>query len=436
MSEPSGNRPDPTVASRVPGLGSDALRAARREFERRVVRGTLIVDAVVVVTVVVTLIMWRLRAILLLVVVALFLAAVLHPMVRVVERRGLRRGLATAVVFLVAFLAVVAIGAAIINPIISSATHFVKVLPTLVSQAEKGKGQIGHLVSRFHLLNFIKSKQSNLESIVAKVGKPALAVGKTVVSGLAAVVTIMFLTFFLLLEAPRIAGGILHWMQPERASRVRNVLDQMNKAIVGYMLGNILTSVIAGIVVGTTLYLLGVPFPVVLAVWVALVDFLPMIGGLLAGVPTVIIAALHSLPAGIVTLIVFLVYQEVENHLLNPVIMSRTVRLNPLWVMLAVLLGAELGDIVGSLFGGLIGALLAVPTAGAIQVIARDLWLHRTGAALLGLSTDGAGGDTEDGTGADEIAVTGTGKGLAGGIVVDVDGAARRYRREVLRRRR
>ena len=105
-------------------------------------------------------------------------------------------------------------------------------------------------------------------------------------------------------------------------------------------------------------------------------DFLPLVGGLLAGVPTVALAALHSLTAGIVTLVVFLVYQQIENHILNPLVMSRTVRLNPLWVLLAILVGAELGDFVGSTFGALVGALLAVPTASAIQVLARDIWRH------------------------------------------------------------
>jgi predicted PurR-regulated permease PerM len=255
-----------------------------------------------------------------------------------------------------------------------------------VTQAQHGKGQVGHLVTRFHLLNFVKSKQANLQSIISKLSKPALAIGKTVVSGLVSLVTILFLTFFLLLEAPRMVRGVLDWMQPERARRVRSIMDDVGKAVVGYVLGNLLTSVIAGVVVGVALYLLGVPYVGVLALWVALVDFLPMIGGLLAGVPTVIVASLHSLTAGIVVAIVFLVYQEIENHFLNPLVMSRTVRLNPLWVLLAVLIGAELGDLVGSAFGALTGAIIAVPTAGAVQVLARDLWAHRTGANLLDLA--------------------------------------------------
>ena len=176
-------------------------------------------------------------------------------------------------------------------------------------------------------------------------------------------------------------------MQPERAERVHGILSDVSRSVAGYMLGNFLTSVIAGFTIGITLLAVGVPYPAVLGLWVAIVDFLPLIGGLLAGVPTVIVAALHSLPAGIITLVVFLVYQQVENHVLNPIIMARTVRLNPLWVLLAVLFGAAIGDLVGSIFGGLVGALLAVPAASAIQVLARDLWQHRTGAALLGLPT-------------------------------------------------
>ncbi len=352
------------------------------------------VNIVVLVTVCAALLLWRLRVFVLLVVVSLFAAAVLHPIVGMAQRLGLRRrnprvfrrSIATTAVFFLAFVLFGGIVALLTHPVITEATHFADNLPKLVSQAQHGKGQVGHLVTRLHLLNFVKSRQANLESVISKLSKPALAIGKDVVSGVAAVITVLFLSFFLLLELPNLIRAVLNWMQPERAGRVHDVLQQVGKAIIGYALGNLLTSIIAGIVLGIALYVMGVPFFGVLALWVALVDFLPLIGGLLAGVPTVVIAALHSLTAGIVILVVFLVYQEIENHVLSPVVMSRTVRLNPLWVLLAVLVGAELGSLVGSIFGGLVGALIAVPAAGAIQVIARDLWRHRTGARLLDLA--------------------------------------------------
>ena len=125
--------------------------------------------------------------------------------------------------------------------------------------------------------------------------------------------------------------------------RLERVINESIRSVTGYMLGNILTSIIAGIVCGTTLAILGVPFALLLGVFVAMVDLLPLVGGLLAGVPVVVIAAIHSVPAGIVMLVVFLAYQQIENHVLNPVIMSKTVRLNPFWVLLAVLVGGRPG---------------------------------------------------------------------------------------------
>jgi predicted PurR-regulated permease PerM len=108
--------------------------------------------------------------------------------------------------------------------------------------------------------------------------------------------------------------------------------------------------------------------------WVALVDFLPTIGGALAGFPTVLFALGHSLTAGIVTLAVFLIYTLLQNHVLNPVIMSRTVKLNPLTVFVAILVGAEVGSWVDGIFGGFIGVLLAVPIAATIQVVIKEFW--------------------------------------------------------------
>ena len=205
--------------------------------------------------------------------------------------------------------------------------------------------------------------------------KPATAfsVGAAAVSTLVSFVTIAVLTFFTMLEAPRMWNGFLGLFRPSTSARLNSVVNETIRSVTGYMLGNFLTSVIAGIVTGITLAILGVPFALLLGVFVALVDLLPLVGGLLAGVPVVIIATIHSVPAGIVMLIVFLVYQQIENHVLNPVIMSRTVRLNPFWVLLAVLVGATLGGKVTGGLGSFVGALIGIPVGGAIQVIVREV---------------------------------------------------------------
>lgn len=376
--------PDPTVSSD---------RSARREFQRRVLRASLIVDAVVVCTLLGAILVWKMRTLLLLVAISLFLTLLLHPLVSLLERRNMRRSLATAVVFVAGVLVISTLLFVILTPLVNAAQNLAADLPNFIRQAEHGRGEIGKYVKKFHLLKYVTSKNGGAENLVSRFSKPALSVGRGVVSGIVALVTVFFLTFFLLIHAPKIYNGLLDWMHPGSAERVRSVMADVERSVVGYMAGDFATSLVAGGVVAGTLAATGVPYPLVLGIWVALVDFLPLVGGLLAGVPTVIIALLHSVPAGIATLIVFLVYQEVENHVLYPIIMSRTVRLNSLWVLISVLIGAELGDIVGSIFGGFVGALLAVPAGSAVQVVARDVWSHRRSTVLIERS--GAAAATE-----------------------------------------
>jgi predicted PurR-regulated permease PerM len=220
----------------------------------------------------------------------------------------------------------------------------------------------------------VQHNSAKIASFAQSLGKPALALGKGALSLLVSLGTIFFLVLLLLLEGPKMRAWILANMVPERAATVARVSGQVNRAVTGYMLGNLFTSVIAGAVVFVTLFILGVPFPFLWALWVALVDFLPMIGGALAGIPTVLFATAHSLTAGIVTLVVFLAYTQFENHVLNPVVMSKTVQINPLLVFVSILVAASIGSWIGGLFGGFVAALLAIPTAGAGQVIVTELW--------------------------------------------------------------
>jgi predicted PurR-regulated permease PerM len=136
--------------------------------------------------------------------------------------------------------------------------------------------------------------------------------------------------------------------------------------------GNLAISFIAGGVAYFSLLGLGVPFAGVLGLWVGFADLIPLVGATLGAIPTVGVAFLHSITAGIVMAIVFIVYQQFENHVLQPVIMAKTVQLNQLFVLVAALTGVELF--------GLVGALLAIPAAGVIQVIVRDVYDHRKGA--------------------------------------------------------
>ncbi|HVB00949.1 MAG TPA: AI-2E family transporter [Acidimicrobiales bacterium] len=358
-----------------------------RSVERVVIVIALKVLAITFTGGVFVLLAWRLRLILLLVLISFFIAALLNPAVVLLTRQRVRRTAAVMIVYLVLLVVMFGLGYTFFHTVITQATHFAHELPTLVREAQNGQGAVGHLIARFHLASYFANHSSALAGYVAKLGKPALAVGKTVLSGFTSVITVMFLSFFILLEAPRIVVGLLRLFRADRATDVRRILNLMTKQVTGFMLGNFATSVIAGIVSYVALVATGVPFASVLAIWTALVDFLPLVGGLLAGVPVVGVAFLHSVPAGIVTLIVFLTYQQIENHILNPLIISRTLRLNPLWVLLSVILGAETGAIVGSTFGAICGAVFALPAAGAVQVLLRELaargYLIRSDASTL-----------------------------------------------------
>jgi len=219
-----------------------------------------------------------------------------------------------------------------------------------------------------------RRNRPKLAGYAQSLSKPALTVGRGAVSLIIELFTIFVLVLLLLLEGPKMWSWTLGQMTPGRRATVTRIEVDVSQKVTGYMFGDLLTSLIAGIVVFVTLLVLGVPFPLLWGLWVALVDFLPMVGGALAGIPTVLFAFIHSFTACVVTAVVFAVYTQIENHVLNPVVMSKTVRINPLLVFIAVLVGASLGTLIGGISGGFVAALLAIPTAGALQVLVKEAW--------------------------------------------------------------
>jgi predicted PurR-regulated permease PerM len=341
-------------------------------------RTILVTAGVLVVLFLAGKLIYRLRDVILLVIVAGFVAVILNPLVVALQRwRIRRRGWAVAVVTLWGLLVFAGLAVAFGYPLTNGINHLAHQLPSYVNAAEHGKGWIGRLARRYHLQTWVQHNTPKLVNFGQGLAKPALTLGKGALSLLLALLTIFVLVLLLLLEGPKLRTGVLGMMSPARADSYSRVAREVNRSVTGYMLGNILTSVIAGAVVLVTLLLLGVPFPFLWALWVALIDFLPMIGGALAGIPTVLFAAGHSLTAGIITLVVFLVYTQIENHVLNPLVMSRTVKVNPLLVLMSILVAASLGEWIGGIFGAFVAALLAIPAAGAIQVMVREIW-HAT----------------------------------------------------------
>jgi predicted PurR-regulated permease PerM len=313
-----------------------------------------------------------LLTVLALMVVAAFFAVVLTPAVDLLERRThIRRGLATLAVFIVGVLVFGALGYAFARPVYDSSSTFAKDLPRTIRDAEHGRGEVGHYLKDIGAQKWAHDNLPKLRDSLSDANGPLLSAGKTVLTGVVAFLTILVLTFLMLMEGPSIGAFFLDLFPERRAERIRRVGADAAKAVTGYMAGNLLISLIAGIAIYIWLRAFSIPFALVLALWVAFADMLPLVGATVGAIPAIFVALLDSPAAGIATLGFFVVYQQFENHVLQTTVMAKTVKLNPLGVLLAVLVGVELA--------GLLGALLAIPAAGAIQVVARDIWDQRRG---------------------------------------------------------
>jgi predicted PurR-regulated permease PerM len=304
------------------------------------------------------------------VVVSGFFAVVLTPAVDWVQvRLKLRRGVATAIVFVSVLAIIGGMLYAFIRPIVDQVNDFVDSLPELVDDAQHGEGWVGEIVDKYNLDNWIDENRDRLQESLSSAGKPALHVVQSIFSTIVALLTIFVMTILMLMRGPQITDGALKLIAPRQRERVRIVAADAAKAVSGYMLGNFLISIIAGASTYVVLKILGVDYAEVLALWVAFADLIPMVGATLGAIPTIGLSFLHSPVAGFVSLGFYIVYQQFENHVLQVTIMARTVAVNPLTVLLSVLVGVELF--------GFLGALLAIPVAGVLQVVARNVYDER-----------------------------------------------------------
>jgi predicted PurR-regulated permease PerM len=340
---------------------------------RTVARYTLVVIGLVLATFLVLALAYETRQVLTWIVIAVFFAVALHPAVTWLETHvgWIRRWLATLIVYLLAVIFIAGLIAVFVVPLVREGTQLADQMPKLVQDIQAGRGPIGHLAARFNVVDYIQSHSTQIRGYISQLGAPTLAALRGAATGVAGVVTIFVLSYLMVLEAPKVVSGILALFQEQRADRIRRVSHDCAKTVTGYISGNLLISLICGLLSWLVLWLTGVPFAGLIALFVGLADLIPLIGATLGAVVGVIAAFTQSITAGIIVVVFFVVYQQLENHLLQPLIFARTVQLNPLTVLLAILIGVELA--------GILGALLAIPVAGIVQIVARDIWDTRQG---------------------------------------------------------
>src|SRR3989440_4678411 len=361
---------------------------ARAVLDRYVhfpVRTIFTVLAIVLSVAAVLEVLWISRHVLTWVFISLFLALALNPAVEWLQRHGVaRRGAAVGITYLGVAIVVTALGAAFIPTLVHQVNSFVDKLPDYVHDLTTGRGRLGFLETKYHVVEKVRQQvHKGGASRILGLSGTALAVTKGVINIVVGTVTIIFMTFFMLLEGPRGPRRIFSLFPAESQPRWRKVGNDIYRTVGGYVTGNLLISLIAGVSSTVVLLILGVPYAVALGLIVAFLDLIPLAGATLAAIIVAAVAFLHTIVAGVVVIVFFVVYQQIENHLLQPVVYGRTVQLSPLAVLVAVLIGAELA--------GVLGALAAIPVAGAIQVILVDLLRYRREQLLARPGPEAAG---------------------------------------------
>ena len=295
--------------------------------------------------------------------VALFLAVGLEPAVDWLVRRGLGRGLAV-VLIIIAFLAIIGgFVASAVPPIAHEVSALTARLPRYRHEVATGQGWLGHLVRRLHLASYIEGK--NASKVKSSLEGGALGAGRALASATTAIISGIVLTIYFLVALPRVKRMALNLIPASRRERAAALTEETFSRVGGFVLGNVLTSIVSGI--GTYIWLaaFGVPYPFLLALFVALLDLIPVIGSTVAGVVVSLVALVRGLPIALGTACFYIAYRFFEDYLLTPRVMGHTVRISPGLTIIATLIG-------GTLLG-LVGALVAIPCAATIYLLLEEV---------------------------------------------------------------
>ncbi len=308
----------------------------------------------------------RARGVLVLIGLALFIAAGLDPAVTWLTRRRLPRWAAVAVVLTGALGVAAVFLAAAIPPLTSQVTVLARHMPQYLHALGDKHSELGRLNARYHVEARIqKLITSRGSSIVGGV----LGAGEIVLGAATSLLVVAVLTVYFLAGMPRLKLFGYRLAPHSRRARVILLGDEIFTKVGGYLLGNVLTSVIAGL--GTYLWMLGwgIPYPALLGLLVALLDLIPVVGSTIGGVIVTLVALTVSVPVALATLAFYVGYRIAEDYLLVPRIMGRTVQVPAVVTVVAVLLG-------GALLG-LVGALVAIPAAATIRLLIQEITFRR-----------------------------------------------------------
>ena len=332
--------------------------------------------------------LWMVRQIILWLVIGSIFAMALEPAVAWLIRRGLKRGPAAVLVTLLTVVVVIGVGALLAVPLVKQASEFVQDIPDYVDQLTGPDGAFSWVESRFHVQEKVAGLSPKAVDIALGARAPVMNAVRTTFSLVAAVVSIFTMMVLLLIEGPRAWAWVLSMIREDLRDDAGEFGHRLIYSVGGYVRGNGLISLVAGLGAWIVMRVAGVPFALTLAVIVALLDLIPLVGATIAMMVCVLVAATQGWVPALVVLIYFIVYQQVENNVIQPAVYSRTLALSPLAVLIATLCGAVIG--------GIIGVLLAIPAAATVYISIAEFQKLKAEYAALG---DGAAGEGAAGGG-------------------------------------
>lgn len=298
--------------------------------------------------------------------VAFFLALGLEPVVSRLVNHGLPRWLSTALVFVVFVAGIATFAAAAFPPLFAQITDLVNRAPLYLQQAQDHSSFIGRLNDRFQLQQRFTDA---VDSIDGSALNHMVSAGTAVVEGVADTLIAIVLTLYFLADMPRIRSTIYRLVPHTRRPRAILIGDEVFAKVGAYVLGNVLISLLAGAATLIWLTAFDVPYPLLLAILVAILDLVPVVGSTIAGIVVGAVALTVSIPVCLATIVFYIAFQMVEDYLLVPRIIGRAVHVPALTTIVAVLIGATLL--------GVVGALVAIPIAAALQLIVQEVLYPR-----------------------------------------------------------
>ncbi|HUF59384.1 MAG TPA: AI-2E family transporter [Actinomycetota bacterium] len=317
--------------------------------------------------------LWSVINIVILVLMAAVLAIGLDPAVRFIERRGRSRGRAVTLIFLAVLAILIMFAWLVIPPLVTQVGELADDIPGYVERLSRRDDALGRYFQENDVADKLQKFVEDLPKQITNSFGTIVGVAGKVGSQIFNVLTVTILTIYFMLSLPRMRRTAAIWFAPGMRDRAEAVMDQATSRIGAYVAGILTTASIAGtsaLVFFSILGLigLGIPFAVPLAVFSGLLGLIPAVGAYIGAAPAVIVGYFQSPLTGVLILIYFIVYQQVENYVIQPRIMKNAVNLSPVAVVISTL-------VFGSL-AGFAGAVLALPAAATIKVILVELFLR------------------------------------------------------------